>query len=406
MVGKLIDLTNKKAPLWGLFPLEQTMSRANYIDTSSKKTSFPNRDNESSVFKFGLETEYIISSLESLECLSYLDITFEEIEKIIDNVVFDDLPGDFSVLEIEAPMKKASPVIIEGYGLVDEDFKVFDMLPKGIEIRTSVCSSIDECLYVQKTLFNRVKKELNKNGLDLIALSHHPTLKNFHGPQNKRRYDWWQWAMQVMTTYGPDINISVPTHLLKDFDLEAFDEKVNYYSPALTALSCASPLFDGQIWEGVSMRTHKRSIVAPAIEYHSDEDNRLEFKFFDMSPNLYDYEAYFLIALSLVLNKDLKGKADKATRIYELGQVAKHGLQTPNVMTKLYDFFENTEATLKKHGFCTDQLARVYQRMRTKMTLADEYKGIYRKGQKYLYHILSKLDETQLKQPLYFSQNL
>ena len=126
----------------GPFPIGKKMSRANFIDTPSKNTSFPNRDNKSSVFKFGLETEYIISSLESLECLSYLDITFEEIEKIINNVVFDDLPGDFSVLEIEAPMKKASPVIVEGYGLVDENFKVFDMLPKGIEIRTSVCSSI------------------------------------------------------------------------------------------------------------------------------------------------------------------------------------------------------------------------------------------------------------------------
>ncbi|MDH5580861.1 MAG: hypothetical protein OEY33_03075, partial [Bdellovibrionales bacterium] len=133
---------------------------------------------------------------------------------------------------------------------------------------------------------------------------------------------------------------------------------------------------------------------------------RFEFKFFDMTPALYDYEAYFLMVLSLILNKDLKGRADKSTRIYELGQVAKHGLHTPNIMTKLFDFFQHTESTLKKHGFCTNQLARVYQRMRTKETLADEYKKIFYNGPKDLYEYLSQLDESQSRQQLYFSQNL
>ena len=370
------------------------MSRANFIDEKDQGPRFPDLSFDESSFKFGLETEYIIAQADSLIALTYEDITFKQIETIIEQVKYDDLPGDFSVLGPEAPMKKISPVIVEGYGLVDKDFKTVDMLPKGIELRSSVCSSIEECLYVQKKLFERTNELFQKEGYTLLALSHHPSLKNFRGPQNKRRYDWWQWAMQVMTTYGPDINISVPTHLLQDFDLEDFEAKVNYYGPALAALSCASPVYDQKLWEGVSMRTHKRSIVAPAIEYHGDEANRFEFKLFDMSPNLYDYEAYFLSILNLILNKNLKGRCDKATRIYELGEVAKYGLQTPGIMFKLEDFFLGAQTLLLKHGFKPQQLQRLFERMKKRETLANQYKKLYQQDPRKLYEKLTTLDEN------------
>jgi hypothetical protein len=45
---------------------------------------------------------------------------------------------------------------------------------------------------------------------------------HFEGPQNKRRYDHWQWAMKAMTTYGPDINVSVPLDLAERLDLQSY----------------------------------------------------------------------------------------------------------------------------------------------------------------------------------------
>ena len=63
-----------------------------------------------------------------------------------------------------------------------------------------------------------MQKVLEQFNLKTVSLSHHPTESQFQGPCNKRRYDYWIWAMEVMTTYGPDINVSIPASLLKDFD--------------------------------------------------------------------------------------------------------------------------------------------------------------------------------------------
>ena len=35
------------------------------------------------------------------------------------------------------------------------------------------------------------------------VLSFHQTQDHFEGPQNKKHYAHWQWAMEAMTTYGP-----------------------------------------------------------------------------------------------------------------------------------------------------------------------------------------------------------
>lgn len=350
------------------------MSRASFIDQSPEGKNFPNLDVHQDSFRFGLETEYVLADAKTICALTYRDINFDKINSLISNIPFNDLPGDFSPLGIELPMTKASPIIVEGYSLVDESYKPIDMLPKGVEIRSSVCSSISECLFVQKELYKRLKTKLLEHDLTLLSLSHHPSLKSFRGPQNKRRYDWWQWAMQVMTTYGPDINISVPTRLLKDFDLEDFDKKVNYYGPALSALSTGAPFFGGELGDKKSYRMHKRSIVAPAIEYHEDEENRFEFKLFDMSPYEEDFRAFFLVVLALILNKDLKGRADRPERIYELGHIAQFGLEAFGVKEKLNEFFKNIESVLLKEGFDPAGLHILYKRFQTGMTLSDEIK--------------------------------
>src|SRR5437588_404990 len=77
-------------------------------------------------------------------------------------------------------------------------------------------------------------------------------------------------------------------------NLRDLNEKVNYYIPALTALTLASPLRQGELWSirgrvGKSVRTYHRSVAAPAIEIHPDESLRLELKPFEMTHSLVDY---------------------------------------------------------------------------------------------------------------------
>ena len=89
--------------------------------------------------------------------------------------------------------------------------------------------------------------------------------------------------MQAMVTYGPDLNVSLPPELNERLDFADLHAKVNYYAPALTALSLASPFYLGRLWKirgrvGKSIRTYRRSVIAPAIELHPQEAGRLEYK--------------------------------------------------------------------------------------------------------------------------------
>jgi hypothetical protein len=77
------------------------------------------------------------------------------------------------------------------------------LLPKGLEIRTPVCNSIKESINAFATLHDRMQRSLAEHGYQAAMLSFHATEDHFEGPQNKRRYDHWQWAMEAMTTYGP-----------------------------------------------------------------------------------------------------------------------------------------------------------------------------------------------------------
>jgi hypothetical protein len=345
---------------------------------------FPNLVSASESFQFGLEAEFLLVD-ENFKPLWHQDLSFEKLNELLEGIPFEDIKGRFDLFHLEAPAKKLMPFVVEGYHLPDKDFNMVDVLPKGLEIRTPVYNSIEETLDSYKKLFSRMQNALEKVNLKAVSLSHHPKEWHFEGPCNKRRYDYWIWAMEVMTTYGPDINVSIPASLLKDFDKADFELKVNYYAPAFTAVSAGSPFFKGDLWKtregfGKSYRTHKRSIIAPPIEFHGDEENRFEFKVFDMTPYSRDFHAYFLLFLILVLDKDLKGRSDKATRIYEMGEVARLGLDATSMKERLKEVLDGRNV-LAPYGFDLIPLKWLENRIENNWTLADEIISLHqRKG--------------------------
>ncbi len=275
------------------------------------------------------------------------------------------------------------PYVVEGYHVPDPDFSPIDIRPKGMEIRTPVCSSLDECLSCLKTLHDRLESALSKRGYTLVSLSHHPTEHHFEGPQNKRRYDYWQWAMEVMTTCGPDINVSLPSELNDRIDVPDLHRKVNYYGPALAALSLASPLYRGGLWKirgsvGKSIRTYRRSVIAPAIELHPEENGRLEFKLFEATNRLEDYHAFFLLWLALLLDDGLKGRSRDQTRIYDLGAVARFGLDAETVRERADAVLTRAHDVLGRHGFEAGPLATMQARLDTNRLPADDIIELFR----------------------------
>jgi Glutamate-cysteine ligase family 2(GCS2) len=340
--------------------------------------------NRNGAFHFGLEAEFLLVDAQTFDPLWHPQLEFRELRAIVEAIPAGDFPNDG--LDIEPLHRQPLPFVIEGYHLPDPELKPVDMLAKGIEIRTPVCASIEDCLAALATLHRRMQRALAERGYRAAVLSFHPTQSHFKGPQNKRRHDFWQWAMEAMTTYGPDVNVSVPSELGQRLDLEDLDAKVNYYAPALTALSLASPLYDGGLWRirghvGKSVRTYHRSALAPAIEIHPDENLRLEFKTFDMSRSLEDYRNYFLLWLALILDDGLPGRATAETRIYDMGQVARSGLDAETVRARCGEVLARAPAVLDHWGFDPAPLRSFQERLDTGRLPADDIIALYEREQ-------------------------
>lgn len=346
--------------------------------TSQEKLGFAKE------FRFGLESEYLVVRKSDFTPLWHQDLSFEKLNEIFESISLDGIPS-CEGLDMEPPQRKLMPFVVEGYHLPDMDFHAKEIRPKGVEIRTPVCNSLEECLQVHVTLFTRLKEAMNAQNYELVCLSHHPLHTNFSGPQNKRRHDYWQWSMEVMTTYGPDINVSFSEKIVPFICEKDLEAKINYYGPALSALSVASPFCDGAPWAlrdgfGKSFRMHKRSYIAPPIEFHPDEKNRYEFKVFDMPNSLIEIEAQFLSFLALVLDEGLKGRSTKQTRIYDLGQVARKGLHAEDMMARATELLERAPGILKEWGYSPKALDVFRERVVTGRTPADEMLEIYQKN--------------------------
>ena len=327
-------------------------------------------------FRFGLESEYLLVDSCNFRPLWHHDLKFSILNEVLEGIYVGDLPP-LDGLDLEPPHRKRMPFAVEGYHMPDPDFQPIDLLPKGIEIRTPVCSSIEECLDCLRILHSRLQGALTSIGYCGVALSHHPTEHQFSGPQNKRRYDFWQWAMEVMVTYGPDINVSLPLELRSRLDIPDLFAKVNYYAPALTALTLASPFYRGDLWQirgqvGKSVRTYRRSVIAPALEVHMEENGRLEFKPLEMTPRLADFHAYFLLWLTLLLDDTLLGRASNQTRIYDLGAVARIGLEADEVRPRAEEVLSHAPIVLERYGFSAEPLQEFRHRLETGRLPADD----------------------------------
>jgi carboxylate-amine ligase len=327
-------------------------------------------------FHFGLESEYILVDAATFRPLWYRELSFGRLNEALESISLAALPPLYG-LDLEPPHRKLMPFAVEGYHVPDPEMNPIDLWPKGIEIRTPVCPSIEVCLECLEILHQRLQAALERLGYQAVSLSHHPTEDEFEAPQNKRRYDFWQWAMQAMRTYGPDVNVSLPAHLNALLNVQDLHAKVNYYAPALTALSLASPFLRGELWQirgrvGKSIRSYRRSVVAPAIELHPQEAGRLEFKTFEMTPCLDDFYAYFLFWLELLLDNSLRGRASDQSRIYDLGAVSRDGLQVETVVERAAEVLDRAPAVLTKWGFNPAPLEPFRRRLETGRLPADD----------------------------------
>ncbi len=303
-------------------------------------------DNDQDQFGFGIETEHLLLDSATFKPLFYEDLNFERLLELVDAIPVADFSTDgFNVKPLH---KIANPYLIEGYYLTDANMRPQALLPKGIEIRTPIASTIGATISNLREITDRLRIYAATAGYSLATLSHHPTEFNFHAAPNYRRHDYWQWALTAMTTYGPDMNISVPESMRDDIDRESLGQKINYYLPSVVALSFNSPLVNGSLWQvdgknGKSFRTFKRSLWAPLYYIHTEPSLRFEFKGFEMAGDMRDYQAYFLCGLSMLLDNSLTGRESDEVRLKRLQNLAIHGLQSSDDKERAGAVIESAE---------------------------------------------------------------
>lgn len=356
---------------------------------------------QSSGFGFGIETEFLMVRKDSFVPLGHKDLNFEFLARLINSID----TSDFSErgFNIKPLHSKPTPYLVEGYYLTDSNMNPVSLLPKGIEIRTPMTNSIDEQLIALQRLFDRLRQRVLKEGFDLAVISHHPTESKFNAAPNYKRHDYWQWALTAATTFGPDINISVPEEYAKGIELSKLAARINYFMPAAVALTLASPITEGGLWNwrnqiGKSIRTYRRSIWAPLFYVHEKPSLRFEFKGFEMSRCIEDYNAFFLLSLAILLDEELKDEAADETRIYDLGNIAIEGLSSPYVCETATRVLEAAERISRKLGISREGLDEFWSRLRSKRLPADELIELFQKEksvEKTLSHLIGLYSSRQ-----------
>lgn len=304
--------------------------------------------------RFGLEGEYLLVDRATYQPLWHHDLSFRKLNALLEAIPYEGVLGGLSLegLELDPPHRRIMPWYVEGYGVPGRAMAPWvDLLPKGLEIRTPVCSSLARCLEVYEVLHEALQRALGNEGYRAVPLAHHPLAWEFDGPQNHPRVDWWRWGMQAMTTYGPDLNVSLPADHSDGLDWERLQRRVNFYAPAIVAFSLAAPVARGKLWQvegetGLSARTYRRSLHAPAVAYHPKEQGRLEFKAFDMPADRRDFEWMFLLWLWLVLDDETPARADDAQRVKDLQAAARVGWEAPGLVERAEEALDRAAGVL------------------------------------------------------------
>ncbi len=373
-----------------------TMDRGPAVGTGTR------RRRETEGFRFGLEAEYLLVEAGTFRPLWYRELDFATLNAALEAIPTGDLPPNDG-LTLSAPHRRRMPFYVEGYHLPDPEADAPGLLPKGIEVRTPTCDSPEAAVALLGELRERLRGALAQLGLRPVALSYHPIEDHFDGPRGQRTSDRWRWAKEAMLTYGPDVNLALPSPQAQWIDLDDLHARVNCYTPALAALSLASPLFRGGPWwidgrVGKSVRTYRRSVSGQALRLHPGQPGRLEFKSFEMSPRLADFHGFLLLWLAVVLDDGLRGRASEQSRIYDLGAIACDGLAVARVREHASELLDRAPGVIAARGFDPRPLEPFAARLASGRLPADEILALFDQ-EATIPGVLRRLDGLELSEP-------
>lgn len=283
-------------------------------------------------FQFGIEHEVAFVRSNG-DFADFTNTDYEEFAAIIEQL--PEYESDQSCLRMGDLGIRRKRWYIEGIERFDLFGNMVKCIPKGIEIRTTVHSSIRETLLELRSSYAQLIEVAAQFGFFPIATSFNPIQTAFIPDPPLNVYELLRMAESPedrtehlpLLTYGPDLNLSV----IGATAIQTIDwaKKLTYYSPYLVPFSYSPCQYNGRPWPGKSVRTYYRTGLRPAVlafiqdselliesdpsltklTEKESEWGRIEFKAFDSCGDLDRYGALFALLKGLLLDKTLMERA-------------------------------------------------------------------------------------------------
>ncbi|MEA5502634.1 glutamate--cysteine ligase [Halotia wernerae UHCC 0503] len=320
-------------------------------------------------FFFGIEHEVAFLNKEG-KFADFSCTKFADFNQIVERL--PTYPNDYLQLRVGDAGIRMKRWYIEGFERFADSDKVIDCVSKGIEIRTTIHSNIQNAISELSESFCLLCDIAAEFGFSPVLTSFNP-YKTVFVPQpplndyelkQLQAYPDEQTANIYMVTYGPDLNISVA-----DLPIESvidIGKKLTYYSPYIVPFSYSSPFYNGSLWDGLSVRTFIRTGKRPAalVFVQTQEQlinsvpsltktaripaevGRIEFKACDSCDDFSMYAALLALLKGLILDQTLLGRATiPDADLHQLS--AKEGFDNENIFANATKVLQVSEAALK-----------------------------------------------------------
>ena len=321
------------------------------------------------MFSFGIEHEVAFLNHQG-KFADFQNTKFADFQQIVDKLPI--YPTDYPQLRVGDAGIKKKRWYIEGFERYSDSEAVIDCVAKGIEIRTTIHSTIQGAIDELTASFILLRDVAANFGFSPVLASFNPYTCVFkpQPPLNDfeirqlQAYPDEQTAHIYMVSYGPDLNISMAN--LSTERLIDIGKKLTYYSPYIIPFSYSSPFYNGGLWEGLSVRTFirtgKRSATLVFLETAAaliksvpsltkvaripSEVGRIEFKACDSCDNFAIYAGLLALLKGLVLDETLPGRAMiPDANLHQIS--AKSGFENEDIFLNSCKLLQVAEIALK-----------------------------------------------------------
>jgi gamma-glutamyl:cysteine ligase YbdK (ATP-grasp superfamily) len=353
------------------------------------------------VFRFAIEHETALLRTDG-SFADFSNTTFDELQSVVERL--PEYAADYPPLHVDELGIKRKRWYVEGFERFSGLGRYLGSDAKGIETRTIVHPTIASAVHSLREDFAALAGESRASGFLPVPISFNPFRSAFrprpplncwerehrHASPERRT------ATLHMATYGPDLNLSVAG--MNDDEMIDIARRLTFLSPYIVPFSFSSPFADGDLWGGLSRRTHGRTGRRPAVLVFlrdlrrllpSDpsltvaarlpaEAGRIEFKAFDTCADLDLYGSLLALLKGLVLDRRTAGRRTTPdARLHQRSSLA--GFDDPEIRAGAAVALDAAETALAEDPD-RDRLGPLWAMLHARVTPAHTIIEAYRQG--------------------------